>query len=125
MVAIMAVLVLLPAAVDNEPTSDLVIQDIAWSPTNPSAGETVTFTVTIKNQGSGDAGPSTIEYYVDGFYKGYDPVSSITAGGTATKHFTWSAEPGNHSIRAVVSYSGSVPESDETNNESEIILEIL
>jgi len=125
MVAIMAVLVLLPEAVDNEPKLDLIIQDIAWSPPNPSAGETVTFTVTIKNQGSGDAGPSTVEYYVDGFYKGYDSVSSIPAGGTATKDFTWSAEPGTHRIKAVASYNGSVPESDETNNEREIILEIL
>jgi hypothetical protein len=124
MVAIMAVLVLLPEAVNNEPTLDLAIQDIAWSPINPSVGETVTFTVTIKNQGSGDAGPSTIEYYVDGSYEGYDPVSSIPAGGTATKHFTWSAEPGDHSIRAVVSYSDSVPESDENNNEKEIPLAI-
>jgi subtilase family serine protease len=117
MVAIMAVLVLLPAAVDNEPISDLVIQDIAWSPPNPSAGEAVIFAVTIKNQGSGDAGPLSIEYYVDDSYKGHDPVSSIPAGGTATKHFTWSAEPGNHSIRAVVSYSGSVVESDEVTLE--------
>jgi len=124
MVAIVAVLVLLPEAVDNEPTLDLVIHDIAWSPTNPSAGETVTFTVTIKNQGSGDAGPSTVEYYVDGFYEGYDSVSSIPAGSTAAKDFTWSAEPGDHSIRAVASYNGSVPESDETNNEKEITLAI-
>ena len=125
MVAIVAVLVLLPEAVDNEPTLDLVIHDIAWSPTNPSAGETVTFTVTIKNQGSGDAGPSTVEYYMDGFYEGHDSVSSIPAGDTATEDFTWSAESGTHSIRAVASHNGSVPESDETNNEKEITLAIL
>jgi hypothetical protein len=124
-VAIVAVIVLLPEAVNNEPTLDLAIQDIAWSPPNPSAGETVTFTVTIKNQGSGDAGPSTVKYYVDGFYKGDDPISSIPAGGTTTRDFAWNAEPGDHSIRAVVSYNGSVLESDETNNESEILLKIL
>jgi uncharacterized repeat protein (TIGR02543 family) len=33
------------------PLPDLVIEDITWSPTSPSAGETITFTMTIENQG--------------------------------------------------------------------------
>ena len=33
-------------------SSDLVASSVAWSPGNPSAGNTVTFSVTIKNQGS-------------------------------------------------------------------------
>ncbi|WP_344618398.1 discoidin domain-containing protein [Dactylosporangium salmoneum] len=33
-------------------SSDLVASPVAWSPSNPSAGNTVTFTVVIKNQGT-------------------------------------------------------------------------
>ncbi|MFB9407121.1 discoidin domain-containing protein [Dactylosporangium matsuzakiense] len=37
-------------------SSDLVASPVAWSPSNPSAGNTVTFTVVIKNQGTQASG---------------------------------------------------------------------
>ncbi len=36
--------------------SDLVMDDLSWSPQQPSVGDTVTFTLTVKNQGQGSAG---------------------------------------------------------------------
>src|SRR5260370_36838682 len=33
-------------------SSDLVASQVAWTPSTPSAGNTVTFTVTVKNQGT-------------------------------------------------------------------------
>ena len=101
------------------PEPDLIIQDISWSPLNPSPGETVTLTVTIKNQGGGSAVASQVNYYVDGSQEGSDNVSSIPAGGTTTGTFIWNAESGNHTIKAVADYNDDVPESDETNNEKE------
>jgi subtilase family serine protease len=103
------------------PASDLIIQDITWSPPTPSAGETVTFTVTIKNQGVANAGSSRVGYYIDGSYLTNDPVSSIAAGNTTTETFTWNAEPGSHTIKAVADYDSKVPESNENNNEMEIV----
>jgi len=47
-------------------TSDLIIKDITWTPTNPSLGETVTFTATIKNQGNGSSSSSRVYFYFDG-----------------------------------------------------------
>src|SRR5262249_51745860 len=43
-----------PAALVVAPvqSSDLVAGAVAWTPSNPSAGNTVTFTVTLKNQGT-------------------------------------------------------------------------
>ena len=104
--------------------SDLIVQDITWVPSSPSAGEAVTFTVTLKNQGTGNAVSSTIRYYIDGLYLTYDSVSSIPAGSTATETFTWSAQPGSHAIKAVADYNNAVPESNETNNEKEVALTI-
>ena len=102
------------------PEPDLIIQDITWSPLNPSAGDNVTFTVTVKNQGGGSAIASQAYYYVDDSQEGSDNVSSIPAGGTATGTFTWNAASGNHTIKAVADFNDDVPESDETNNEKEI-----
>jgi subtilase family serine protease len=35
---------------------DLIIQDITWDPSSPKTGDTVTFTVSYKNQGTLSAG---------------------------------------------------------------------
>ncbi|MFC1869649.1 CARDB domain-containing protein [Chloroflexota bacterium] len=102
------------------PEPDLIIQDITWSPLNPSSGETITFTVTIKNQGGSSAVASQINYYLDGSQKGSSILSSIPAGGTATATFTWQSKSGNHTIKAVADYKDNVHESDETNNEKVI-----
>ena len=99
---------------------DLIIQDITWSPLNPFPGDNVTFAVTIKNQGDGEAGAFQVNYYVDGFKKDFNTISSITAGGTATETFTWNAEKGEHIIKVMVDYNNDISESDETNNEEEM-----
>jgi subtilase family serine protease len=96
---------------------DLVITNITWSPINPSTGDTVTFTVTIKNQGGVPANLSRVTYYVDGSFRGYHNVSELNAGATVTKTFTWTAEAGAHIIKAVTDVESQIPESNENNNE--------
>ncbi|THV28756.1 discoidin domain-containing protein [Glycomyces paridis] len=44
-----------PLTVSAVPTSDLVAAAITWSPSNPAAGDTVDFAVTLANQGSIDS----------------------------------------------------------------------
>ena len=98
----------------NKP--DLVVQDIWWSPTNPKEGDTVTFSVKTKNQGSGNAGGFYVCYYVDGSYYDRDYVSSLSAGSTTTTSFSWTADCGSHSIKAVADCYSDVAESNEGNN---------
>jgi parallel beta-helix repeat protein len=98
----------------NKP--DLVVQDIWWSPSSPKEGDTVTFTVKTKNQGSGSAGEFYVCYYVDGYYYDRDYVSSLSAGSTTTTSFSWTAECGNHAIKAVADCYDAVAESNENNN---------
>ena len=95
---------------------DLITQDISWSPSNPKQGDTVTINVKTKNQGSENAGGFDVCYYVDGSYYAKDYVSSLSAGSTTTTSFSWTAECGNHAIKAVADCYNAVAESKEENN---------
>ena len=102
---------------------DLIVEDISWSPSNPKQGDTVTFTVTVKNQGKGDAGASYVYYYIDGALvdKTYEPaldtaypdfIVNIVVG------FHWTADKcGNIQVKAVADATNAVIESNEGNNQ--------
>lgn len=100
--------------------ADLIVQEITWVPESPAAGNTVTFSVTIKNQGSGKAGSSRVYLYLDDYSIGYQVIQQISAGSTVQKDFTWTADAGSHTIRAVADKDNKVPESDESNNEKTV-----
>jgi subtilase family serine protease len=95
---------------------DLIVQAISLSPTDPALEDTVTITVTLKNQGSAPAGISNTTCYVDANILPNASTGSIGAGVMATVTFTWKAEGGSHTFRAVADSSGLIPETDETNN---------
>ncbi|MFC1902280.1 CARDB domain-containing protein, partial [Chloroflexota bacterium] len=103
-------------------TADLMVQDITWSPENPSTEDTVTVTATIKNQGSGQAGPSHAIFYINDVCQTTAYVNQLSAGATVTKTFTWKAQAGSHTAKAVTDASNRVIESDETNNEKAVAL---
>jgi hypothetical protein len=50
-----------------EKKPDLIIQDITWKPKNPKQGDNVEFTITVKNQGEGDAGEFHVIFAIDNF----------------------------------------------------------
>ena len=102
----------------EEKEPDLTVQDIWWSPSNPKEGDTVTFTVKVKNQGSGSAGTSTVKYYIDGSYVGSDTVPSLSAGSTSTQTFMWKANKcGDVQVKAIADATNAVAENNEGNNE--------
>ncbi|HJH29023.1 MAG TPA: hypothetical protein C5S51_04935, partial [Methanosarcinaceae archaeon] len=105
-----------------ETSPDIVVQDITWSPTNPSLGDTVTFTTTIKNQGNGTSNAGQIYFYLDGLVSPltHKSFTTINADSTTTVSFTWVAQAGLHSFKAVADKENSIPESDETNNENTV-----
>jgi len=100
--------------------ADFIVQDITWSPTELSVGDRITFTVTVMNQGAGDATDSRVELYIDKVKVGHKEFGDIDASDTAGATFTWKAEEGSHQIKAVIDTRDEVPESDETNNEKTI-----
>ncbi len=112
-------------------TPDLVVTDISWSPANPAAGSAVTFSATIKNQGTGATPAGVVHgvaFQIDGagttlWSDNY--TSSIPAGASATVTVnggtagsTWTATQGSHSILAWVDDVNRIPnESNENNNQ--------
>jgi len=103
-----------PVSADAGP--DLIVQNITLSPAEPAIDDTVTITVTVKNQGTTAAGPSYVVCNVDSTILATFPVNQLEAGTMATATFTWKAEPGSHTIKAVADSSNSVAETNETNN---------
>jgi subtilase family serine protease len=98
---------------------DLTIQNVTWTPQSPLRGELVTFTVTVKNQGTGRAEACQFGYYIDSVFVTAVPISAIEAGATRTVTFTWTATalPDTHNLKVVIDYQAGIAESDETNNE--------
>ena len=104
------------------PRPDLLISSISWSPIKPEEGETVTFTVSIKNNGTEEAGLFTTPYYIDDVKLGEWSITSLSTGQEVNKTFTWIFVEGSHTVEAFVDSNNDVEEIDETNNEKEEIV---
>ena len=132
---------------------DLIVQSITWTPTNPAAGQPVTFTVRIKNQGTGPATPivgtgsapnskrplsPNANFWVD-FYVDHQPtgcgdyasvyfwsVASLAPGATQDLTFTYTGltTAGAYNLWAFVDSGCNIPESNETNNTSQSSIQV-
>ncbi len=98
--------------------SDLIVESIDWSPDSPAMGEAVTFSVTVRNQGQGRSGVSTVEFYLDDGLIGEGEMSPILPGESETVSFEWNAEIGPRDLRAMADSGLAVSETDEANNET-------
>ncbi len=99
------------------PPPDLIVEQITWTPASPSIGDTVMFTVTVKNQGEANVDYSDIVYYIDNIQITTGRVNPISINATDNQTFTWTAAAGEHAIKAFVDFTKRIAESDETNNE--------
>lgn len=117
-----------PLVVTPVASSDLIASAVTWTPGNPAAGNTVTFSVAIKNQGSiaSAAGAhgitltllngSTVVRTLTGSYSG-----AIAAGATTApvNLGTWTAANGRYSVRVVLADDANELPVKRTNNTSE------
>jgi CARDB protein len=104
---------------------DLIVQSIAATPSSPLPGQSVTVTVTVKNQGGSAAG----SYYLD-FYRNLASAplpnqvgdatcakSGLAAGGTDSCTFTVAfTEAGSYRMWAQADTELQVAETDDANN---------
>lgn len=108
-------------------SSDLVATSVSWSPGNPSAGNTVTFTVALKNQGTQasaagahnitttlkDSNGVTVKT-LTGTYNG-----SLAAGASSNVNMgTWTAVNGKYTVTTVVAVDGNELPVKQANNTS-------
>ncbi len=115
----------------SQPTgeADLIVTDIRVSPTNPVAGEPVTFSATIQNQG-GRATPGGVIhgvlFYVDNapivwsddHTASIEPGASVTvtANGGPAGTSTWTPGRSSYTVTAYVDDINRMQERDENNN---------
>jgi len=114
---------LIRAVVETE-AADMIVSDVSWSPTDPVEGDTVTFTVYIRNQGAGNAGSFKVACYVDDVKEGEWSIYSLSAGQTTSKTFTWTAVEGTHTVKAFADLNGVIAEIVKTNNKREETFEV-
>ena len=97
--------------------SDLLVSSISWSPSNPSKGDNIVFTVTVRNQGNAPSRSTKLNLYIDGNTRGYQDIYPIDPGNTMTSTYSWVAQTGQHAIKAVIDETHQVKEANELNNE--------
>ncbi|TNH30779.1 glycosyl hydrolase [Micromonospora orduensis] len=118
-----------PLVVSAVASSDLVASAVGWSPGNPSAGNTVTFSVSIRNAGnqasaSGAHGitltvlneSGTVVRTLTGSYSGV-----INAGATVgpINLGTWTAANGKYTVRVVLATDANELPVKQANNTSD------
>ncbi|GGK80878.1 glycosyl hydrolase [Mangrovihabitans endophyticus] len=109
-------------------SSDLVASAVSWSPGTPAAGNTVTFSVTLKNQGTvATAGGShgitltvlngtSVVKTLTGAYSG---TLAAGASSPAVNLGTWTAANGKYTVRTVVAADGNELPVKRDNNTTE------
>lgn len=117
--------------VGQVPSSDLVAQAVTWSPGNPQAGDTVTFAVTLKNNGTqataGGAhgitltvldGDDTVKTLTGTYSGSLAPGASSAPVGLGT----WTAANGRFTVRTVIADDANeVPVKRENNTSTQAL----
>ncbi|MFE0648604.1 CARDB domain-containing protein [Streptomyces sp. NPDC059534] len=99
------------------PNPDLVVTDLAWTPSAPSEADTVTVNATVRNSGNAPAAATTVNVSVEGAVAGSAPVASLPAGASTTVAVPVGRRPmGAYTVSAVVDPTDTVVEQDNGNN---------
>jgi subtilase family serine protease len=114
----------LPVTID---LADLALSNLYVSKDSFTAGEDVEASVIVTNLGGTDPGEFSVVFY-DGSRvikkKKVDGVDPGASKEIAVKWRTDKVSPGKHKVRAVVDPGNQVPETNETNNEQSIEVEV-
>ena len=99
---------------------DLIVSSFTHSPTAPTTTDKVTFTVVVKNQGTGSAGASMLSFQIEGITSSpkYYSVPGLKSGETYTitqQEALTTAKSYTANVKADT-YNDVKKEADETNN---------
>ncbi|MES3024573.1 MAG: CARDB domain-containing protein [Pseudomonadota bacterium] len=111
---------------------DLIVTSLSWTPTNPIGGNEVTFSATVRNQGTVATPAGTklgVAFFVNGTQVNWSDtftsslpagaVTVVTANAGSAAKATWTATPstaGAHTIKASVNDQQLISENNTTNN---------
>ncbi len=111
---------------------DLVVTDISWTPLSPVTGDEITFSATIKNQGTVPT-PSmlhAVAFKIDGqtvtwsvnYFSSLAPGESVTlTANDGVNGSTWKASAGTYNLIAHVDDQNIIFESNDNNNTSSLL----
>lgn len=118
--------------INNGPPAqpDLVITGISWSPPTPDTGNAVTFSATVRNQGTAasplginhgvrfDIDGTAVSWAANNTNVSLAPGASVTLTAVSgpSGAATWTATAGSHTVTATVDDLGVIDESNNSNN---------
>ena len=97
--------------------ADLIIESITWSPQTASVGDTVTYTVKVKNRGNKIAGDGWVEFLIDDIPRGQREYGRLEPDESTSMTYNWITQEGVHNVKATADFYKQSIESDETNND--------
>lgn len=103
---------------------DLTAGSLLLSQPAPIEGDLVTITATITNLGTANAAGSTAEILVDGIVVGTRTLGALAPQETALVQVEWTAVEGSHEVRVVADVYDSIAETEESNNEASLVVEV-
>ena len=108
---------------------DLIVSALSVNKTEYKAGDTITITATIRNQGQSGAGGFYVSLTSSDLSTQTKYVSSLGAGGSTTVTFTYTAptftSTRNVTVTATADSTGIVAESNESNNTKSAAFSVL
>lgn len=105
--------------------TDLAVEDVELSSDDITEGETVTITVTIKNDGDANATKTIIEFYDGGELIGSREVDFIEANSSVKVSIDWKPSAGDHSIKVIATTEDDEGiDLDSENNEMDASLKV-
>lgn len=106
-------------SVTTSPMPDLVVTGLTVTPASPVAGDALTFSATVKNQGNAAGAPGILAIGVDGttVYTSTSNTTALAVGASVTVNGTFAGlQAGSHTVTASIDNAGITAEGNETNN---------
>ncbi len=102
----------------QRPMADLIVANGTQliSPSEPMAGQNVTFTATISNIGNANATNVNVTFYLDGEVIAYRSISQVNPSETVGTSVTWLAVLGSHELSIAIDPHHLVQERNTSNN---------
>ncbi|MEM2070861.1 MAG: CARDB domain-containing protein, partial [Archaeoglobaceae archaeon] len=116
----------LPLSIGQTLKPDLNITAISITPMQPIANQQATINATISNEGNANAGAFNVSFFVNDELLGELRIQSLGSGSFTFAEIEWTPSlAGSYAIKLVADSDNNVLESDETNNESSITVEVV
>ena len=104
-----------------KPDLSIAASDIVALPLDPTFGDNITLTATVRNLGLDSSGSFTVHLFDNGVASGEQIVSDLPAGGSLPAVFAVNVSPyGDHTFSIVVDTANTVSETVENNNSASI-----